>query len=241
MNRKTLELFHALMKKGWIDRQEDRSIWLCVDDVDIQEELEDFKAVMGVDFFRAGDRFYMIPTQDNDLFLKNNVDYRHDIKAESTMRIRDLYLMNYLSIYLLYLFFSGEGSDPLCREFIKKEDFVARFTEHCKTVEKTEIDGDDKESDYSENFVQLASVWLSKLDGETTSQKSDCKYGIVNKILKKYKVDELFDVREDDLIYPTRKLKDLMPYFLRKDRISEIQNWIKEGENGASDKQGKNS
>ena len=234
MNRKTVEVFHALMKNGWIDRREDHIIWSYADDVEIQEELEEFKAVMGIDLFRAGDRLYMIPTQDNDLFLKNNVDYRRDIKADNTVRNRDLYLMNYLSIYLIYLFFNGEGSDPLCREFISKEDFVALFTDHCKSVEKTSLEGDDKEQDYSDNFRQLASAWLSKLGGELSSQKFDNKYGIVNRILNKYKADELFDVGEDDLIRPTRKMKDLMPYFLRKDRIIEIQNWIKEEESNAA-------
>ena len=52
--------------------------------------------------------------------------------------------------------------------------------------------------------------------------------------MKKYKTDELFDVGDDDLIRPTRKIKDLMPYFLRKDRIIEIQNWIKEEESNAA-------
>ena len=185
MNRKTVEVFHALMKNGWIDRREDHIIWSYADDVEIQEELEEFKAVMGIDLFRAGDRLYMIPTQDNDLFLKNNVDYRRDIKADNTVRTRDLYLMNYLSIYLIYLFFNGEGSDPLCREFISKEDFVALFTDHCKSVEKTSLEGDDKEQDYSDNFRPLASAWLSKLDGELSSQKFDNKYGSVNRILNK--------------------------------------------------------
>lgn len=235
MNRKTVEVFHALMKNGWIDRREDHIIWSYADDVEIQEELEEFKAVMGIDLFRAGDRLYMIPTQDNDLFLKNNVDYRRDIKADNTVRTRDLYLMNYLSIYLIYLFFNGEGSDPLCREFISKEDFVSLFTDHCKSVEKTSLEGDDKEQDYSDNFRQLASAWLGKIEnGDLTSQKFDNKYGIVNRILNKYKTDELFDVGEDDLIRPTRKMKDLMPYFLRKDRIIEIQNWIREEENNAA-------
>lgn len=234
MNRKTVEVFHALMKKGWIDRREDYIIWAEANEVEIQEELEEFKVVMGIDLYYAGDRLYMIPTQDNDLFLKNNVDYRRDIKADNTVRIRDLYLMNYLSIYLIYLFFNGEGSDPLCREFISKEDFVVLFTDHCKSVEKTSIEGDDKEQDYSDNFRQLASAWLGKTDGELASQRFDNKYGMVNRILNKYKTDELFDVEDDDRIRPTRKMKDLMPYFLRKDRIIEIQNWIKEEGNNAT-------
>ena len=56
----------------------------------------------------------------------------------------------------------------------------------------------------------------------------DDRYGIVNKILLKFKADELF-VEEDDRIKPTRKVMDLMPYVLRKDRISTINKWI-EGE-----------
>lgn len=236
MNSKTVEVFHALMKKGWIDRNEDRIVWEYSEDVEVQEELETFKSVMEIETIRVGNRLYMIPTQDNDLFLKNNIDYRRDIKADNTVRTRDLYLMNYISIYLIFLFFNGEGSDSLCREFLSKEDFISLFTEHCKTVETTHFEGEETEQEYSDNFRQLASAWLSKLDGDINSQKFDNKYGIINRILNKYKIDELFDISEDNLIRPTRKMKDLMPYFLRKERIVEIQNWIKEEDNNATNK-----
>lgn len=231
MNRHTVEVFHALMKKGWIDRQDDSTIWSYTQDAEVQQELEDFKQVMEFDLLRASDRLYMIPTQANDLFLKNNWDFRRDIRGDSTLRTRDLYLLNYLSIYLIYLFFSGEGNDPLCREFISKQNFIHQFTQHCKMTEQATLDGEEK--DYSENFQQLASVWLSKVDGEPDSQKLDQRYGLLNRILGKYKKDDLFVVGDDDLIRPTRKMKDLMPYFLRKDRVAEIQSWIREEENHA--------
>lgn len=233
MNRETVEVFHGLMKRGWIDRREDSILWSYAQETDVQEELEDFKAVMGIDLVRAGDRLYLIPTQDNDLFLKNNQDYRRDIRADNSVRNRDLYLMNYLSIYLIYVFFGGEGSDPLRRDFISKEEFIAQFTDHCKQTESAELTGSEDTPDYSDNFIQLAQGWMSKLDGDTESQKFDCKYGILNRILSKFKIDEIFDVGDDGLIRPTRKMKDLMPYFLRKDRVAEIQNWIREGENDA--------
>lgn len=233
MNRETVEVFHGLMKRGWIDRREDSVLWSYAQETDVQEELEDFKAVMGIDLVRAGDRLYLIPTQDNDLFLKNNQDYRRDIRADNSVRNRDLYLMNYLSIYLIYVFFGGEGSDPLRRDFISKEEFIAQFTDHCKQTESVELTGSEDTPDYSDNFIQLAQGWMSKLDGDTESQKFDCKYGILNRILSKFKIDEIFDVGDDGLIRPTRKMKDLMPYFLRKDRVAEIQNWIREGENNA--------
>lgn len=233
MNRQTIEVFHDLMKKGWIDRREDAALWAGAQETEVWEELEDFKTVMGIDLVRAGDRIYLIPTQENDLFLKNNQDYKRDIRADNSIRKRDLYLMNYLSIYLIYLFFGGEGSDPQCREFISKEEFISQFTEHCKQVEGMEIVDAGQVPDYGENFIQLAQNWMSKLDGEPDSQKFDCKYGILNRILAKHKIDEIFEIGDDALIRPTRKMKDLIPYFLRKDRVAQIQNWIKEGQTHA--------
>ena len=235
MKRNTVEVFHALMKKGWVDRRDNPEIWSMLEDQDVLEELDDFKAGMGIDIIRVGDRIYMVPTQDNDLFLKNNVDYRSDISAGNEVRTRDLYLFNYLSIYLIYLFFSGEGSDPCSREFLKKSELVSLFTTHCENV-TSDVIGERSQTEYSDNFIALANAWLSKLDGDPASKKFDQKYGIVNRLMVKYKNDELFELSDDDLIRPTRKLKDLMPYFLRKDRVSDIQNWIKEADSDAADK-----
>ncbi len=233
MNREALEVFHGLMKRGWIDRREDPQLWSYAQKADVQEDLEDIKAVMGVDLVRTIERLYLVPTQDNDLFLKNNQDYRRDIRADNSVRNRDLYLMNYLAIYLIYVFFNVESSTKLWRDVISKEEFISLFTDHCKQVESEELTGAEDTPDYSENFIQLAQGWMSKLDGEPDSQKFDCKYGILNRILAKFKIDEIFDVGDDGLIRPTRKTKDLMPYFLRKERIAEIQDWIREEDENA--------
>ena len=227
MNPKTAAVFHGLLKQGWIDRREDGMLWSYIQDSEIWEELDVLKEAMGIDLYRIGDRVYLIPTQENDLFLKNNVDYKRDIRAENTIRNRDLYLMNYLAVYILYLFFSGEEHDPLCRDFITKEDLIKKFTEHCRAAEQ--ISPNEEDTDYSKNFHQLAAVWCGKLDGTPISLRIDERYGVLNKLLRKFSADDLFTVGEDDLIRPTRRLKDLMPYFLRKDRIAEIQSWIQEG------------
>ncbi len=235
MNRNTALVFHGLMKKGWIDRKEDAELWRYTEDSDIIGELEVLNSVIGLDMIPAGDRLYIVPTQDNDLFLKNNIDYRRDIRADNSIRNRDLYLMNYLSIYLLFTFFNGEGNDPLSRNFISKEDFILLFTNHCKLVESTEPIQGENQPDYSDNFKQLASVWMSKTGGAEDSQKIDTRYGVLNRILGKYKQDGLFELNDHNAIVPTRKLKDLMPYFLRRDRIAEINAWIREGQKNAQD------
>lgn len=237
MRKQTAEVFHALMKKGWIDRTEHREIWRQYDDPEVIEELEVMGRELGFSILRAMDRIYLVPTQENDLFLKNNLDFRRDISADSGVKTRDLYLMNYFSIYLLYLFYHGEGTDPKCRDFISKEDALRAFSDHCRAAANgaEEMEGGEKK-DYSDNFIQLANTWLSKLDGTPDSKKFSERYGILNRLLVKFNAehDDLFYV-ESGNIRPTRKLDDLMPYFLRKDRIGEIQGWVSEVSQSAAD------
>lgn len=120
MNNSALKLFHELMKKGWIDRNDNSLMWNLVEDNEARDELDQMGIELGFEIIQAQDRIYMVPTQDNDLFLKNNVDYRADIKATNEVRSRDLYLMNYLAIYILFIFFKGEGVDALTRDFTTK-------------------------------------------------------------------------------------------------------------------------
>lgn len=234
MKKQTVEVFHALMKRGWIDRSENADVWRYCEDPDVQEEMETMKDGLSFELIRSGDRIYLVPTQDNDLFLKNNVDFRKDISANNDVRTRDLYLMNYFSIYLIYLFYHGEGSDPKCREFISREDVVKEFSDHCRACIKGAESAEQKE--YSDNFIQLANTWLSKTDGAIDSLKFNERYGILNRLLIKFNAehDDLFYL-ESGNIRPSRKLDNLMPYFLRKDRIIEMQEWVKEVNNHAAD------
>jgi hypothetical protein len=232
MKRSSAEIFKKLLKKGWLDRRDDALIWNALDEEEVISDIEVLKSAFSFDTLRVGDRFYLIPTQDNDLFLKNNVDYRKDIKAGNETRTRDLYLLNYLAIYIIYLFFRGEGSNPQCREFITKEELLSQFTEHCRDTETTEADAHDE---FSESFVALAQDWLSKTEGNPESAKATTeKYGVVNKILLKLKADGLFEEVEGKIL-PTRKMIDLMPYWLRKERAKEINAWIEEVEADAAD------
>ena len=235
MNNSAVKLFHELMKKGWIDRNDNSMMWNLVEDTEARDELDQMGKELGFEIIQAQDRIYMVPTQDNDIFLKNNVDYRADIKATNEVRSRDLYLMNYLAIYILYIFFKGEGVDVLTRDFITKEELIKEFTKHCQDVTRNDIEKEDKKDDYSENFHMLAEDWLSKKEGEITSKRIDDRYGVVNKIMLKFRADELFLEDEGGRIRPTKKAKDIMPYVLRKDRVQMINSWIEE-ENHASDK-----
>ena len=235
MNKSALKLYHELMKKGWIDRDDNSVLWSFVEDPEARDELDQMGAELGFEIVPAQNRIYMVPTQDNDLFLKNNIDYRSDIKAGNDVRTRDLYLLNYLAIYILYTFFKGEGPEALVRDFITKEELIKEFTDHCLSVTQKGVDGEDKAEDFSESFYMLAEDWLGKKEGDPASRKVDDRYGVVNKIILKLRADDLFVEGDDGRVAPTKKTKDLMPYVLRKERVQVINAWI-EGEEHAADK-----
>lgn len=236
MNSKTGKVFHDLMKDGYIDRMENQTAWdNYINGEEVEEELKTLGAEIGFDTIRIGDRLYLVPTQENDLFLKNNVDYRRDIKGTNDYRIADLYLLNYLAVYLLYLMYKGEGDNPLCREYIEIEEFIKLFTQHCKEVENKSLNESDLQKAYSDNFIQLAKNWLNKVDKKLDDNKAiNTKLGMVNKIIIKLKADELIKIVDDVKIVPTRKLNDLMPYFLRKERVTAINNFFKTGDENAT-------
>lgn len=234
MNTNSIKLFHELMKKGWIGRNENSLLWNYVEDEEARDELEQMGRELGFEIFQAQGRIYMVPTEENDLFLKNNIDYRSDIKASSDVKLRDLYLLNYFAIFTIYTFFKGEGLDALVRDFITKEELIKDFTEHCNSVTKKEVEGENKLEEYSDNFIYLANDWLSKKEGEPDSKRINERYGVVNKIMLKFRADDLF-YEENGKLRPTQKTKDLMPYVLRKDRIHMINQWIGEVED-ATDK-----
>ena len=235
MNKSALKLYHELMKKGWIDRDDNSVLWSFVEDPEARDELDQMGADLGFEIVPAQNRIYMVPTQDNDLFLKNNIDYRSDIKAGNDVRTRDLYLLNYLAIYILYTFFKGEGPEALVRDFITKEELIKEFTDHCLSVTQKGVDGEDKAEDFSESFYMLAEDWLGKKEGDPASRRVDDRYGVVNKIILKLRADDLFVEGDDGRVAPTKKTKDLMPYVLRKERVQVINSWI-EGEEHAADK-----
>jgi len=234
MNRKSLMVFHALMKKGWIDRQADHEVWDYSMDPDIIDELVIFQEELGFELQRIRDRLYMIPTQDNDLFLKNNEDFRKDVGGNE-VRNRDIYLMNFMAVYLLYLFFNSEVSGNQIRTLISIEDYISELNSYFSRYEKSDDSIEDMR-DYSESFKLLCNDWLTKIEGDLENRKITTKYGIVNKLMVKLKADDIFSIDDNGIIKPTQKCKDLMPYFLKKNRIIKINNILKEEEIRATDK-----
>jgi hypothetical protein len=197
--------------------------------------MEVLKRELDFELWGAPSRVYLIPNQSNDLFLQNNMDFRRDIKAGSDFKQVDLYLLNYLCMYLLYVFFRGEGNDPQVRDFIEQEVFLHEFTEHCDAIKREEKMAEQAERKYSVTFLNLAKQWGAMLPGEREDHvRKMTRWGHLNAIMAKFRKENLF-VESDGKIRPTQKCRDLMPFFLRKERVQDIQMFLKGGSEDAAD------
>ena len=223
-----IEIYHALLKGGgYIERSKNAELWEKYEDPEVQEMLENMGKIECFEIIPAHNRLYMVPTQNNDIFNKKNVDFRSDIKASNEVFKKDLYLMNFLATYILLLFYNGQQDDIRTRNFITREQIAKEFTDFCNKVTKTDY-SNHKELEYSDPFTMLVQDWLGKKEGGLNSTKVEDRYGVINKLLIKFDKEELFEKFDDGRIVPTQKLDDLMPYVLQKDRVQVVNSLIGE-------------
>ena len=232
MKPQTGPLFYELLYHEYIDRLENPEFWHYYEDPEVRDELTALTDTCLLDIIRTADRIYISGRIGNGLFTKNNMDFRKDISANGTVRSADIDLIEYLTIYLLKIFFCGEGADPLCRDFISKEEFIKEFTEHCMHYENK---GNACMEEFADNFITLANTWINMKEGSPDSMKFDEKYGLLNRALIKFDHahDDIFFREESGNIRPTRKCKDKMPYVLRKDRVVELNYIMQEVDENA--------
>lgn len=235
MNPKTIRVFKALLKQGVLNRSSEPQHWADLQQPEVQDELELLKRELDFDLWGTASRCYLIPNQDNTLFLQNNMDFRRDVRANNDFRQPDLYLLNYLTIFLLNEFFKGEGADPQVRDFIEPEEFLRLFTSHCEHILREEKTAEEAERRYSMTFLQMAKRWSALVYGEEGDKsRHTTKRGCLGMVLRKLDKENLF-FEADGKIRPTQKCRDLMPYFLRRERVQAIHAFLKGEPEDAAD------
>ena len=229
MKPESLRLFAKLMEKGYITREQDFSFYEDYCDAEIASELAIMEQELDFTLYRTNGRLYLLPNPSNELFSQDNSDFRRSVGNE---KLEELYLLNYMAIFLLHELYGGKGNTLQTRYYIKESDFLTEFTQHCEQVR---ADGEALKSaaaQYSMDFLRLADNWLAKRGDESNSV--DTKHGCFMKIIRKFRDEELlYDA--DGVWKPTVKLNDLMPYYLSQNRIAEIHAILEGGRTDAGD------
>lgn len=235
MKPETLRLFAKLMDKGYITREQDASYYEYYYDPEVNSELAIMEQELDFTIYRTNGRLYLLPDMNNELFSQDNRDFRRSVGNE---RLEELYLLNYMAMFLLHELYGGKGNTLQTRYYIKESDFLNEFTKHCEQVRSEGEDLTNASKRYSFDFLRLADNWLAKRVDESNS--SDTKHGCFMKIIRKFRDEELL-YEADGVWKPTVKLGDLMPYYLSQSRIAEIHSILEGGTTDAGDTQDQDS
>ena len=229
MKPESLKLFAKLMEKGYITREQDSSFYEDYCDAEIASELAIMEQELDFTLYRTNGRIYLLPNPSNELFSQDNSDFRRSVGNE---KLEELYLLNYMAIFLLHELYGGKGNTLQTRYYIKESDFLTEFTQHCEQVRAEGEALKSAAAQYSMDFLRLADNWLAKRGDESNSV--DTKHGCFMKIIRKFRDEELlYDA--DGVWKPTVKLNDLMPYYLSQNRIAEIHAILEGGRTDAGD------
>jgi hypothetical protein len=227
MKPESLRLFAKLMEKGYITREQEPSYYEDYCDTEIASELAVMEQELDFTIYRTNGRLYLLPNSNNELFSQDNSDFRRSVGNE---KLEELYLLNYMAIFLLHELYGGKGNNLHTRYYIKEADFLTEFTQHCEQVRSEGETLKNASAQYSLDFLRLADNWLAKRGDESNS--TDTKHGCFMKIIRKFRDEELlYDA--DGVWKPTVKLNDLMPYYLSQNRIAEIHSVLKGGNTDA--------
>lgn len=153
MKPESLRLFAKLMEKGYITREQEPTYYEYYNDPEIASELAIMEQELDFKLYRTNGRLYLLPNPSNELFSQDNSDFRRSVGNE---KLEELYLLNYMAIFLLHELYGGKGNTLQTRYYIKESDFLTEFTQHCEQVR---ADGEALKSaaaQYSMDFLRLS-------------------------------------------------------------------------------------
>lgn len=227
MNRKTAGVFRELMKRGYVDKDETPELFAAALDEEVTDELDTMKREFEFELYRSQRRLYLVPNQENELFLQDNSDFKRSVGTDA--KLDDIYLYNYLAVFILHSMFGGKGNNLETRNMFVVSDMIQEFSEHCRKIKSETQDYEAASEKYSIEFINIAEKWLSKLN-DVDNNKLTTMNGTIMKVIRKLRDEELIYESEPNVYKPTQKLRELMPCFLSQQRVAEV-NSIFEGGN----------
>ena len=223
-----LKVFRALLENGQLDRDSNEELFIEYMNPEVLEYLNHFEEEMDCRIHRYGNTIYLIPSFDNKLLGFRSKDLREWFGSNA--RLSDVFLMDYIVMYILYLFYAGKNKNPKQREFLRLSSLLDELDRRFLNILSADREDMLKmEEQYSINFVRISEIWVSKKGFE--EKKLNTKMGMILRVCRLLELERLIRIVDDEKeIRTTRKLDDLMiNYYLNDNRVLEIQAIFEEG------------
>ena len=226
---KALKILKKLLEKGQISDTEDKELYYDFKETETRDSLEIIAKELEFNLITAPHTVYLVPNIDNNLIGFSLKDIRESIKRDA--RQIDTFLECYIIMTILYMFYGGKNKNPKQADFLQVKDIVGKLDETLSNTPKEEQEQIDER--YSINFTEMSEYWRAKALIEENKLKT--RTGTVLAACRFLKNEKLVVITDDDTeIRATKKLDDLMEYYyLSEDRIYEINDIFKVGEENA--------
>jgi hypothetical protein len=231
-----LKIFRILVEQGELGREDYGDLFVEYLDSEVQSILNNFEEEMDCTIKKIGNTLYLLPNYDNSILGFRNKEWREWLGSTATNV--DVYLAYYITMFILFKFYSGKNKNPKKLEFLRLVNLIDDLDKRFDAIlQKEEAEVQKTEEEQGLNLLKIARYWREKVADEENKKKT--KYAVVRRICKLLENEKLIYLIDDDNeIRTTRKLDDIMTYYYLNDsRIEEINTiFSEEGEPDAQDK-----
>jgi len=99
-----------------------------------------------------------------------NKDFREWIGSNA--RLSDVYLSYYITMFILYKFYSGKNKNPKQREFIRVMALIDELDQRFEAIlNNNQEDVIETEEDLNINLIRIAEVWNQKIVYEENKEQ----------------------------------------------------------------------
>lgn len=119
MRPESLKLFAKLMENGYITREQSPAYYEYYNDPEIASELAIMEQELDFTLYKTNGRLYLLPDPNNELFSQDNNDFRRSVGNE---KLEELYLLNYMAIFLLHELYGGKETH--CKQDITSKNQI---------------------------------------------------------------------------------------------------------------------
>lgn len=216
---KALNLYTELSKSpyGFIEKTDgNRNFFIDMLDNDVNTVLDSICENFKVNIFKTQNRIYLVPLTGS-ILATNEDDIARYFHATSSTNKREnderLYLFYYITLVYLNEIYGGTPFKKL-NEYVTLGNFIRAVDESVERALSL-----TKEDDYANRFniTAVANKWagfILQSDANVANKTNlmSTKIGFITKVINFLKKEGLVDVKtiDDDRIYPTTKLTDLV-------------------------------
>jgi len=168
--RTAIEIFKVLLDHGQLDRDAHSDLFIEYLNSEVQEVLSEFEDEMECRIIKINNTIYLFPNHDNSLLGFKNKDFREWIGSNA--RLSDVYLSYYITMFILYKFYSGKNKNPKQREFIRVMALIDELDQRFEAIlNNNQEDVIETEEDLNINLIRIAEVWNQKIVYEENKEQ----------------------------------------------------------------------